>query len=129
MAFNKKVKVTALDGSKLKGRLVGVDSTTLFLSTGSIPLDEIDFLRIKFLGTQIVGFTLSAIGTGSIVLGGVVIVAGALSDDDLTWVISLLIGGVLVVAGVLVDAVGIPLSQLGKKFRLQGENAWILHFE
>jgi len=109
--------------------LVGVDTTTLYLSTGNVPLSEIDFLRIKFLGTQIVGITLSAVGTTGIILGGVIVVAGALSGDDLSLLVGLLIGGVLVVAGVLIDAIGIPLSQLGKKFRLQGENAWILHFE
>ena len=129
VAHNKKVKVTRLDGSRLKGRLVGVDSTTLYLSTGSIPLKEIDFLRIKFLGTQLVGFTLSTIGTASLGLGALVIVSGALSGDDLTLLFSLLIGGVLVVAGVLIDAVGIPLSQLGKKYKLQGENAWILLYD
>jgi len=129
VGHNKKVKVVKLDGSRIKGRLVGIDSSTLYLSSGNIPLKEIDFIRIKYLGTQIAGYTLTTIGTAGIGLGATVVVAGILADDPLSLLIGLLIGSVLVVSGVLVDVVGLPLSQLGRKFYLKGDKAWIIQYE
>jgi hypothetical protein len=113
--LGRNIKVYTAD-RKTKGRLDSIVPGKLYINGELVNIDEIEKVRFKLRGTQIVG---AVVGTGGLLItgAGIAIIAQSVDDNTLGGAIAALIGVTVTAIGLIPTTVGTTIFLIGKSYK------------